>query len=365
MGVSESEIKNYKNLLTEFDGLDPIPSYLPTIFEVSGYPHYEDVMSNVLQFFFSSDYDHGFSSIFVKALLNAAELETQDSELSELSVQEVEREYLTKQGNRIDLVIETEGFCIAIEHKIYADLYNDLEEYQDSIKFRSDKKNIYIVLAKGRRVMPKNGDLAFKLVIYEVFFEKLEQQLGRQISSADSKVLMYVGDYIKTIRNLTKRTNMSDEFLNFLSKNRKDLESLYKHAFKNFKNEIKKKAKKIDGRVELNNSGFQSFRYNPQDQLKYVQGYKKVVGSGGTELTLQVKLRIIPDRYVLELWAPNSSEVQFFKDFIEERLEKESFTDWETHDDSENGSIEYKEFNYGENPEKVAKEVKELIVKVG
>ena len=364
MEITEKEFTKLQGVLSEFKELDPIPEYMPTIFEIAGYPHYEDVMSNVLQFFFSADYDHGFSSIFVEALLNTVGLNPDGFESSELLVQEVEREYLTNQGNRIDLVIETESHCIAIEHKIYASLYNDLQEYQDSIKSRSDKENIYIVLAKGRKVIPNDEGHDFNLITYKQFFEELERQIGKGVSSADSRILMYIGDFIKTIKNLSKKTHMSDEFISFLSKNREQVESLYQYAFKDFKKEVKHKAERIDELIEFKNSEFQRSRFNPQDQLKYVLVYKKFLEWGESGLTIQVKLRIIPNNYMLEIWAPNSSEEQLFQNLIEEKLGKNNFSNWKTHKASKNGSIVYKEFEYGEDPEDVATEIENLIKKI-
>ncbi len=60
MEITEDELANLREVLSEFKDLDPIPKYFPTIFEISGYPHYEDVISNVLRFFINPDHEHFF-----------------------------------------------------------------------------------------------------------------------------------------------------------------------------------------------------------------------------------------------------------------------------------------------------------------
>ncbi|MDZ7691831.1 MAG: PD-(D/E)XK nuclease family protein [Balneolaceae bacterium] len=128
-------IEPFKKLISEYKKLDPIPERESTIFEISGYPHFEEVISNVMAFFFRTDEKHSFSSVFVESLLAAANTLNDDLP-SSFAVEKVEREVLTNTGNRIDLVIETDSVCIAIENKIYANLYNNLNDYQDFIEAR-------------------------------------------------------------------------------------------------------------------------------------------------------------------------------------------------------------------------------------
>lgn len=360
MNVSDKQINLYKELIAEFRELEPIPEYMPTIFEISGYPHYEDVMSNVLRFFFSSDYDHGFSTVFIGALLES--IGEKEFNSSDLLVTNVEREYPTNAGNRIDLVIETETYCIAIEHKIHADLYNDLKEYQESIKNNyPDNRRKHVALSKGSKDKPKDWDNhKFKLVTYDQFFEKLEKRLGKHISDADSKILMYISDYIKTIRNLNKRTELTMEFIEFLKNNKPQVESLHKHAFVNFKNELKEKARGIDGEVN-ETGGFSPFHYNKPHALEYVQGYRKKMEWEGDELQMEIKLRMLPKQYVLEFWASDTPSKELFQNFIESRLNKDNFHIWKPHPENRNGSIKLKKFEYGEKLEDIANEIEDLI----
>ena len=365
MEITKEELTSFKELLSEYKDLDPIPNSLPTIFEISGYPHYEDVISNVLQFFFRSDYEHGFASLFVESLLNTVD-GIENIELdSVFEVQEVEREVMTNKGNRIDIVIETETVCVAIENKIYHHLQdNDLQDYQKYITEKyPDHNKIFLVLSLRDIEKPKNWDKnEFTLVTYDQFFDALEANLGSALLHADTKYTLYLSDLIKTLRNMSKKTQLTPEFLDFLGKNRSDIESLFQNGFKKFKDECCSKANQIEELIEYEGTGFRSYQFNPSDELKYVKVFEKIIKEGGTDFKLQIKLRFNPSKWYLEVWSHKEKEIKAFQNLINDKLDK-AYAEWESHSESEAGSIIYEEFEYGEAPDEVADKLSELICK--
>lgn len=366
MEITEEEVARLRELLSEFKDLDPIPEYMPTIFEISGYPHYEDVISNVLQFFLKSDYNHGFSSIFVESLLNALNGLDRQELPSDFSVLDVEREVSTYKNNRIDLVIKTETHCIAIENKINHHLHdNDLQDYQDYInKENSESENVFLVLSQTQKEKPNDWESNdFKFITYDEFFDQLEERLGKVISEADAKIVIYLSDLIKTLRNMNKRTQLTMEFLDFLSENRKDIESFYENVFKNFKNEVESKAKEIDRVVSLKDTGFKSSQYNPSGELKYVKYYEKSIPWKGSEFTLKIKFRLTPKQYSLEVWTPKSSDEQNLKEYVDDKYEEKT-EDWEYRPKDRTGAILIKKFKYGEESNKIVDELNKLIRKL-
>ena len=61
--------RQQKILLDEFEGLPGRISRPQTFMEIGGYPHYENVCSNFLAFFFDPEGPHGLSSLFLDALV--------------------------------------------------------------------------------------------------------------------------------------------------------------------------------------------------------------------------------------------------------------------------------------------------------
>ncbi len=96
-----------------------------TFFDICGYPHYENVVSNVLAFFFDPGKGHGLGTLCIEAIMQVLESKTYGID----GFWEVEREVRTEKGNYIDIVLRSDNTVIVIENKIYASVYNDLQDY--------------------------------------------------------------------------------------------------------------------------------------------------------------------------------------------------------------------------------------------
>lgn len=88
----------FKTLLNDFNKINikNIPTET-TFLDISGFPHYENVCSNILKFFFSSDELHGLKDLLIQALLVSLE----EVPGHEIIVNDVLREQATTEGNRL------------------------------------------------------------------------------------------------------------------------------------------------------------------------------------------------------------------------------------------------------------------------
>lgn len=64
--MPESNLANYKDLLTEFKRLPPSPREF-TFMQVAGYPHYENVCSNILAFYLDPQEEHGLGDLVLRS----------------------------------------------------------------------------------------------------------------------------------------------------------------------------------------------------------------------------------------------------------------------------------------------------------
>jgi PD-(D/E)XK nuclease superfamily len=106
------------SLLDDFQKLPGRVERPRTFMEIAGYPHYENVCSNILAFFMDPEESHGFGPLVLDALTsigNGAETER----MIGASVS-VDREVVTSKGNKIDLLITSDNHVVLIENKIYA-----------------------------------------------------------------------------------------------------------------------------------------------------------------------------------------------------------------------------------------------------
>ena len=202
-------MEKFLRVFEEFKKLHtPQPKQRKTFMDISGYPHYENVVSNILAFFMDDSEEHGFGNLMLRALLACAGdfLETHGST--------VEREVYTLQGNRIDLLITTEDYVICIENKIYADLTNDLQDYHETTAKRiggTGKTQINILLSLNA-IQP---DAGFINITYARYWEAVKANLGFYTEQCDNTWLLYLKDFMRTIESLQGGTAVSKEFESF------------------------------------------------------------------------------------------------------------------------------------------------------
>lgn len=99
---------SYDNLLDEATELyKRIPIKKKTFMDVSGYPHYENVSSNILAFYFDPLEEHGFNALVINSFIKVLIKRGLNIQLVEdMEKININREYITEKGNRIDLVLK-------------------------------------------------------------------------------------------------------------------------------------------------------------------------------------------------------------------------------------------------------------------
>jgi hypothetical protein len=192
-------VETYLKLFLAFRTL-PETKRNRTLLEVSGYPHYENVASNILAFYFDPTEEHGLKDLLLSAFLQMAEIK----ELPRMDGVEVLRETGTDAANRIDLIIDSEAFTIGIENKIFHWLANDLEQYAQVINRRGDGKNIVIRAVLGLNSIPATQPLkgGFTSYTYGQLWKQVRAILGQYIANANPKWVTYLIDFMETTTNL-------------------------------------------------------------------------------------------------------------------------------------------------------------------
>jgi hypothetical protein len=140
-------MKTFEQLLKE-----PIPE-MPTesIFDIGGISHNEQIISKFYCFFLNYKASHGLNKIFMDALIYFVHSKI-NSFPTDWTNYDVKSEVSTKRRNRIDILIE-EGTgkdkkAIIIENKIEASVYNDLDDYWNSVKAPEGRKLGILLLYK-------------------------------------------------------------------------------------------------------------------------------------------------------------------------------------------------------------------------
>ena len=236
-----------QTLLDEFSRqVPPRPERPPTLMEISGYPHYENVCSNILAFFLDPGNPHGLGTLFLDALVRAGGIGEQGREIG-VNIQ-IRREETTRKGNRIDLLIQSESHAIVIENKIFHEISNPFEDYINHVEthYEQLKKHLIILSLKpGGDVEP------FKNITYEQLFNEVRSLLGHKVSRANTRYLTFMLDFLNTVDGLREGRIMNEELARFLGKD--DNLTKARDFFKRidtFKSELRRKVSRLENELE-------------------------------------------------------------------------------------------------------------------
>lgn len=230
----------FKQVLSEASELySKIPVREKTFMDVSGYPHYENVCSNILAFYFNTTEEHNMKNLVINSLIKVLKNNNINIEsIKENDIVKVNREYTTLKGNRIDIVLENDNFVIGIENKLDASVYNDLSDYANTIN-SINKKSVKILLS-----LHNNSKVCETTEFINITYSELFNQLNIDLlnyQDSNNKWYIFIKEFIKNLENYEGESEMEEEILNWLKENKKELEKL---------DEIKQFAMKSIGRKE-------------------------------------------------------------------------------------------------------------------
>ncbi|MBW4483349.1 MAG: PD-(D/E)XK nuclease family protein [Tildeniella torsiva UHER 1998/13D] len=211
----------------------------PTFMEITSYPHLENVASNVLDFYFNPNAEHGLGALLLEALLS---LVATPVTISNPQVVFVSREVITSSGKRIDLLIDAyPDAVIVIENKIFHTAINPFIDYEEHANKAASQRPIVLILLTLFDVPPGANIGNFKPVLYKSFCQEILNRIGSQIINADNRYLIFLLDFIQTTQNLYDARVMNQEFLTFLRSHEEDTISLLQKVT-SLQKEMKKKA---------------------------------------------------------------------------------------------------------------------------
>ena len=226
-----------------------IKSRVKTFFEVSGFPHYENVISNILAFFFDTKEEHGLKDLWLKSLLDCYNKKAGTS-FQPSEVEEIEREHSTDEQKRLDIIISLDDTVIAIENKIYATPNNPFNIYhREMLNYCDNEKQIVEILLSLNK--EENQHTKYNTTFYNITYKDLiglvKQNLGNYIIDANEKWLLFMKEILNNIENLGGTYNMNIEWQKFLKNNENSIQKF----FENYQNDINNKKIWIKNLVSL------------------------------------------------------------------------------------------------------------------
>lgn len=184
----------------------------PDLFSISGFPHYEDVLSNWYRFFMDPNGTHGLGTLFLECLLELCNVQ-QGPQLSDRLI--VSREHTTASGKAIDLLIHDGALgqrhvvaasnAIIIENKVYHWLANDLNDYWSSVRDQGCQKLGVLLSLLPMRV----ADTRFRNVTHRSLLDRVKT--GCEGRNVTTQARVYLEDLNNNISNLTQDMHCNED----------------------------------------------------------------------------------------------------------------------------------------------------------
>lgn len=185
--------------------------------------HKENIISRIYGYFLNRAKNEAIANVFIDSLLELVSEECN----KDFSFESYEcyLEYGTNNGNRIDILIKSESAqeAIIIENKIYHGLFNDLEDYWNTINYpEANKVGILLTLNKSNIPIAVRGK--FINITHNQWIERIKQKGIPPKLSANEYV--YLTDFIRNIENLTKSETMNEQAKFFFENTDKVLKAI-------------------------------------------------------------------------------------------------------------------------------------------
>jgi hypothetical protein len=209
------------------------PKREKTVFSIGGRGHYENPVSDVLSFFIDPREEHQFRNLFLSCFFKLL-----NSELEVETIEWIEREAITKAGNRIDLVVVSESWVLIIENKIYHSLLNPLNDYEAyAQEMYPDKRHLLVVLSIGEQ---PNIPLNWQSILYRDLLIEIKKEAGPYLfDSRNAKWAFFLKDFLLNIEELIGEYRVDKELMDFAQLNYSKILELIE-VKENYINSLKK-----------------------------------------------------------------------------------------------------------------------------
>lgn len=242
------KINSLSKLLDDFQSIYT-PTYTrPTFLNILGKPRDENIISNILAFFFDSNQVHELGTLFFDSYLECLD-ENKSTKKNETT--NVGREIVTATGKRIDIVVESRDIILIIENKIFHSLNNDLLEYSLHARRLNRKKEVKLsVLSIFETEECEHG---FINVTYNTFFNKIKASLIREYSNVKNEYSVLLHDLFETIKSLNTNTMTDETYRKFFIERQEDINTLLEEKNK-LDSEITNRAHYIKNSIQQVNN---------------------------------------------------------------------------------------------------------------
>lgn len=199
-----------------------------SLFDIGARGYFENPTSDLLSFFVDPDAEHGFGNAILSALLDCFPEKLQPALDQRYLKHSPDREWVTSLNQRIDLVLESERWVLAIEHKIYHVFRNDFSHYGEDLSQRLSGQNnrqiLCAVLSPGGQAPNAPGWIG---ISYADFLPRLRSTTGFLYEQyGENKWLVFLREFLLHLEKLTMTRTFTDAQEKYVLKHLGEIDAL-------------------------------------------------------------------------------------------------------------------------------------------
>lgn len=226
-GEMDTELAKFTELLAQFKLLQPYEANEQSLFSIGCRGYYENPTTDILAFFCNVNGPHQLGNAVLQALFDCIRDETRGLDCWLIS--SPEREVVTKNLKRIDLLLEGPDWVMVLENKIYHQQNNPFAEYQSYVDVEKknliEKKSLFVLLAPTKEQLPSG----WVFISYLDFINALKIRLTNIfISQPINKWALFLREFILHLESLMQKPSVNQQAIAFILKNLSELRDLEK-----------------------------------------------------------------------------------------------------------------------------------------
>lgn len=197
------ELSVLQELLIRLRSLPSVKQKESNIFSIGARGHYENPISDLLAFFIDPDAGHDLGTLVLEAFLKRLPGSPDISLLTPPG-----REVMTSTGNRIDIVLESDTWVMALENKIWHQQNNPFSDYRQHLYHQYPDKAHFLVVLSPDGTAP-SGWFGMS---YRQFLNVLSPKLRMAYAASPlNKWLVLLREFILHLESLMNKNSITPE----------------------------------------------------------------------------------------------------------------------------------------------------------
>lgn len=214
------ELEHIRSLLDELSRIPTPAKREPNLFSIGARGHYENPISDLLAFFLNPNADHNLESLVLETLLECL---PEGDQLSASLINDIQREVTTHNSSRLDLLLESEEWVMALENKIWHQLNNPFTDYESFLaKYHEGKQKLLVVLSPSGK-----SPVGWYGVAYHDFLNHLTPKLGQAfVTTPFNKWLILLREFLLHLESLMAVSDIPTQTAAFVLSHLNDIQQM-------------------------------------------------------------------------------------------------------------------------------------------